>query len=204
VVLNLLEQEEKPTASGDNESKWETIKKADKTITISPEWEMPINLDSPLNTIGWEDSVSIAPDGNTITFAYFRIDPIALYTDRVRVDGPFRPDWPKEEPWNSYGADIYIARKVNGVWNEPQNIEQPVNLFETADGDQWLSFDGNRIYFNSAETGRKKGIYFAERKNNNSPWQTPQYLNEHITSGYEDENPYLSADEKFLVNEIHF
>ena len=185
------------------EMKWAEIKKSDNTIWISEEWEKPVNLGSPVNTLGWEDSASISPDGNVLSFTYMRLDPLAYihFGKRVRVHGPPRLGWPKTEPFDSFGADIYIVKKVNGVWQEPQPVGPPVNLPETADGDQWLSVDENRIYFNSAEGNRAKGIYFAERKNNNSPWHTLKYLNKHINSGREDENPYLSADERFLYFE---
>jgi hypothetical protein len=186
-------------APADVAAKWEKIKKDDDSIWIADEWEKPVNLGSPVNTTGWEDSVSISPSGDALTFCYMRLDPIMwlFRGKKKRVAGPMRPGWPEEEPFNTHGAMIYVSRKADGKWQEPQLLGAPISLAKTADGDQWLSPDGNRVYWNSAEGIRKTGIYFCERKPG-GPWQEARFLNQNINSGHGDENPYLSADEKLL------
>lgn len=174
---------------------WDELKKKnEEAIWIADEWARPANLGPPVNTAGWEDSPMLSRDGRTLTFCYFRIDPLSLLLEKKeRVPGPLRPGWPTREPFKSRSALIYISHLIDGEWTSPAPIDEPVNSPTGAMGGQWLSADQLRIYFNSDGGGRKKGVYFSRRKDAASPWSTPQLLS--INSAYLEESPHLSADE---------
>lgn len=188
-----------PAPSGSADAEWRGIKENLSDLRVAAAWGPPTRLDAPVNTLGWEDSVAVSPDGKTLSFTYLRVDALAFVLfKKTRLVGPRRPGWPANEPFDTYGADIHVSRLINGKWQEPQNIGAPVNLPETSDGDQWLSPDEKRIYFNSAEGRRPKGIYFAERASTSGPWQPVVYLNKNINAGRGDENPHLTVDERTM------
>jgi hypothetical protein len=168
-------------------------------ITIAGEWNSPQELPDPVNSPGWEDSPQISADGNALYFTYFRIDPI-LWGSKKKVRlGPMRPDWPKGDPFETYGAELYVARKVNGQWQTPQHLGPEINLPEDAEGDVWISTDERRILFTNGDGSpkRKAGIYFAEKQGGR--WGRA-VLASSVGFPFEgsDENPHLTADEQTL------
>jgi hypothetical protein len=168
-------------------------------ITVISEWSSPQELPEPVNSLGWEDSPQVTPDGNAIYFTYFRIDPILWGTKKKLRLGPMRPNWPKGEPFESYGAELYVARKVNGQWQTPQHVGPEVNLPEDAEGDVWISADERRILFTNGDGSpkRKRGIYFAEKQG--TRWGQPvQASSIGFPFDAGDENPHLTMDEQTL------
>lgn len=170
---------------------------------VVPEFDAPAIVGPPISTAGWEDSGYLTPDGFTMYFTYLRIDPITfLQSGRLRVPGPIRPGWPAP-PFDTLGAEIYVARFQNGAWGEPEHLDPTINHPEDLEGGQWVSADGNRILFtNGASTTRRPivTIYFAERRN--GVWTDPRPA---TAVGYPflpgDENPHLTQDEQTLFFE---
>lgn len=169
-----------------------------------PEFAAPTVVGPPVSSSGWEDSGYITPDGQNLYFTYLRIDPITfLTTGRVSVIGPARPGWPTTPPGDTLGAELYHSRLVGGVWTEPQNLGEPVNLPFDLEGDEWVSADGNRILFTNGVANPVRPtqtIYYAERRN--GAWQTPVPARD---AGFPflagDENPHLTEDERTLFFE---
>jgi hypothetical protein len=167
-------------------------------ITVTSEWGPPQALPDPVNTAGWEDSPQVTPDGNAVYFAYFRIDPISAARNNLRL-GPMRPNWPKGEPFESYGAELYVSRKVNGQWQTPANMGPEINLPDDAEGCVWISADERRILFTNGDGSarRPKGIYFAQK--DGSRWSKAVLAS---SMGFpfapNDSNPHLTLDEQTL------
>lgn len=173
-----------------------------ESVTVESGWQTPEALPDPVNTAGWEDSPQVTPDGNAIYFTYFRIDPILHGTkNKVRL-GPRRANWPADEPFDSYGAELYVARKVNGRWQSPQHLPPEINFPEDAEGDVWISADEQRILFTNGDGSarRKRGIYFASKEDGR--WRAA-VLASSIGFPFEpgDENPHLTLDEDILFFE---
>ncbi len=164
------------------------------------EWETPVEVGAPVNSSGWEDSGMISPDGNTIYFAYLRIDPITfLQNGVIRVSGPLRPGWPTTPPYDTLGAQLYVASRVQGVWQEPQTFGAPITQDGVLAGDEWVSQDGDRLLFTygAGGIGPSPGIYYAEKTG--ATWSVPVLAS---TVGFPfvsgDENPHLTLDETIL------
>lgn len=172
-------------------------------VTISSEWNNPVLLPSPVNTPGWEDSPQISPAGDVLYFSYYRIDAFLQIAYGIeRIAGPVRPDWPAQAPYSLYGAEIYAATKVNGVWQTPRSLGSVVNIPEDCEGDQWVSSDNRRILYTNGDGSatRPAGIYSSKKAG--TKWGTPVLA---TTLGLPflpgDENPHHSLDESVLFFE---
>ncbi len=104
-LINVLSGGDKSTTPSDNQTPAVISgegKKAD--IWVADEFNPPVNLGAPINTLKWEDGPSISPDGNTLYFTIGR--------DRY--------------------VDSYFSQKVNGKWSNPQ--PHSFNLEDFPDG----------------------------------------------------------------------
>ncbi|NQV52135.1 MAG: tandem-95 repeat protein [Flavobacteriales bacterium] len=90
-------------------------------------WKRPQRISDVVNSPYNEDSPEISPDGRFIFFS----------SNRVGGMG---------------GYDVYMAEKVDGEWQEPKNLCQPIN---TAGDDIYfkLSRNGNYAYYSSNALG---------------------------------------------------
>jgi hypothetical protein len=164
-------------------------------LVISNYWQAPVNLGLPINTLGWEDSPFISPDGNTLYFTYFRVDPITAVTkQKIIITGPERPNWPSNIVGPG-GAEIYVSKKINGFWQEPQNIGKTINKPQDFEGDEWVSAAGNEILFTIGEgkAERPRGMHYSQKTTNG--WQESQLA---TNIGFPflptDENPHITLD----------
>lgn len=110
-------------------------------------WGKPIELIEPSNHKHFDSAPMLSPDGNILFF---------VSDNRADALG---------------GADIYYAKKRNGVWTKPKNLSpQLVNSYYD-DGFPSFSPDGKYFFFSSTRAGNKdeKGdflwdIYYIETK----------------------------------------
>jgi hypothetical protein len=168
------------------------------SVQVSPEWLPPTAIPDPVSTPGWQDSPRVSPDGKSLYFTYFRLDPILyIYAKIIRIAGPVRPGWPTQWPYSVFGALLYVSQFVNNAWQPPLPMPAAINHPEDQEGDEWVSADGNRILFTVADgdPARPKGIYYAERAN--GQWSPPVLAN---FKGFpflsNDANPHLTLDEQ--------
>ena len=125
------------------------------------------NIGSPINTKELESEPYISKDGNTLFFASKR-------------DNGFG------------GDDIWFSKKLNGKWQEPENIGFPVNskLNETQ---PFITDDGQELYFTATNKDWIGGpAIFKSSKVKNS-WSKPEL----VVSGFVGE-PTLTADKNKL------
>ncbi|HKK42389.1 MAG TPA: OmpA family protein [Bacteroidales bacterium] len=125
-------------------------------------WSEPANLQSPVNTTGWESQPSISSDGKTLFFSSNR-------------------------PGGMGGKDIWFSR-LNGQkkWGEPVNMGSIVNTH----GDEmspFIHFDGRTLYFASdGRVGMGGFDIYVTRLKNDSTWTDPENLGYPINT-YNDE-----------------
>jgi hypothetical protein len=99
-------------------------------------------------------------------------------------------------------GDVWVSYKVNGVWSEPQNLndvpsEPPVN---TAYHDHCLSFsaDGNEAFWTSTRPGGFGGndIWTSRRVDGN--WTTPENLGPNVNGPGDEHHSIPTPDGKSL------
>jgi hypothetical protein len=98
----------------------------------------------------------------------------------------------KVGPYKKYYEDIYIAKNVNGKFEQTKNIGIPVNT-TTHDAAVGLSADGKTLIIyktNRQQTGGD--LYMSEQEN--SVWSKPKKLSEMINSEYQEPSATLSPD----------
>lgn len=146
--------------------------------SLSAEYENPIPLPSPVNTAGAEDSSFIFPDGNTLYF---------FFTPDVRI--------PAEKQLIDGVTGIYVAKKSDGVWQNPERIILQDKNKVALDGCEFVS--GDMIWFCSAREGYD-GIHWFTAEFKNDKWQNWQ--NADFPAEYKVGELHFSAD----GNEVYF
>jgi len=86
-------------------------------------WSTPEKMPSPINSRHRETHASLTADGNTIFFT-------------------------SDRPGGYGGLDIWMSKKVNGVWQKPINLGLGVNSKEDEESPN-ISADGKTLYFSS-------------------------------------------------------
>ena len=103
-------------------------------VLHSDEYEEPVPMPYPINTAGAEDSGFIMPDGNTF-YVWFTPDPQA----------------PLAEQLDDGVTGIYVAKKINGVWQKPKRVLLQDPDKQSLDGCAFVL--GNKMWFCTARTG---------------------------------------------------
>ncbi len=191
--VNTKEDEYWPVLTADDEQLYFTRKKlADSTrkagygkfnedIYVSHlagnKWGPAQPLPGFLNTENMnEGAISITPDGNTL---YFTIC--------------------SDNPEFGYGwCDIYVSRKVNGIWSRPKNLGPPINtrMKETQPS---ISFDGKTLYFSSNRPGTIGQLdIWKSTKDENGRWSKPVNLGPVINTKGNEQSPFIHADNQTL------
>jgi hypothetical protein len=99
-------------------------------------------------------------------------------------------------------GDVWVSNKVNGVWSEPQNLndvpgEPPVN---TAFYDHCLSFsaDGNEAFWTSTRPGGFGGNDIWTSRRVNGEWTAPENLGPNVNSAAGEHHSIPTPDGKSL------
>ncbi len=137
--------------------------------SLSAEYENPIPLPAPVNTAGAEDSPFILPDGQTLYF---------FFTPDVNI--------PIEKQITDNVTGIYVAKKIDGAWQNPERVLLSKPGSVGSDGCEFVS--GNTIWFCSVREGYD-GIHWFTAEFKDGKWQN-----------------WKLADfpEKYEVGELHF
>ena len=144
-------------------------------ILHSNEWYPPIPMEGPINTSGAEDSPFISADGNIFTF---------FFAPDVRV--------PPEKQLLDGVTGIYITRKIDGIWIEPERmvLQEPGKV--SLDGCQFLQ--GDVIWFCSARQGNYRGVDIWRAVNRGGRWMDWENAGEQFNVEYEMGEFHFSPD----------
>ena len=147
---------------------------------VDGDWQTPVPLGPSINTAAWELEPSFSDDGNVIYFTRY-------------------------EPGNLLSGDLYVTRKINGVWQTPTNWNDVPELphLNTSTGEEHcpIIVSDQLIYFSYQQPGvtRDSDIWKVEKKE--GVWQKPVSLGSRINSPYRDHLHWtgLSRDGKSLI-----
>ncbi len=141
----------------------------DKTATG---WTAPYHLGNVMNTDASESYASVTRKGDI----YFM----------------------KDHPQKAGNSDIYVSRKINGVYQEPENIGLPVNTERFRESNPFISPDEDYIlYFSSDSTGYGEvDIYISFKQN--GKWSSPKNLGAKVNSSLAEFCPFYHEKEKRL------
>lgn len=92
---------------------------------------------------------------------------------------------------------IYVSKKENGKWGEPEILPSPVN---TAIGNESVisvTKDGKKIYFYRSKPN-EEGSLFVSELSDDGAWGTPELLEFGINTKYRETHVAVSPDENSL------
>jgi hypothetical protein len=175
------------------------------------QWTSPELLGAPISTGYFEVEPLISPDEDKLYFLSNRparrFKGNALLSPFV-TNSLFIPTYLAEEKLGTSVldglglADIWVSYKVNGVWSEPQNLndaagEPPVN---TAFHDHCLSFsaDGNEAFWTSTRPGGFGGNDIWSSRRVNGKWTEPENLGPHVNGLGDEHHSIPTPDNKSL------
>jgi hypothetical protein len=138
-----------------------------------------INLGANINTPYKEAHPTLTADGCTM---YFESD---------------RP--------GGYGKqDIYVSYKVDGVWQQAQNMGTVINT-SNHETNPFISPDGNVLYFVSDRNQRPNFTKIWKIEKVDGVWQTPTMLPGTVNISWINNNfPFLSPDGNWLYTSIFY
>ena len=111
----------------------------------------------------------------------------------------FISDRPKDaaDTRTDRSLDIWFMEKSGNGWGPPQNLGAPVN----SDGNEWyptLAQDGT-IYFGSDRPGGKGRTDIYRSRLVDGKYTEPENLGDAINTQFEEFEPYISPDQKYLI-----
>lgn len=144
--------------------------------SYSAEYEQPVPLPYPINTAGAEDSAFILPDGKTLYF---------FFTPDVQV--------PVEQQIIDGVTGIYMARKVNGQWQQPERVvlQDPGKI--SGDGCEFVM--GNTMWFCTVREGYT-GIHWFTAQYMDGKWQ--DWRNADFDPDYEVGELHIAGNELYF------
>ncbi len=153
-------------------------------------WSDPVNLQSPVNTPGWESQPSISSDGRTLYFSssrpggfggkdiwYSRLSSQNKWQDPVNMGSTVNTSGDEMSPFIHFdgrtlyfssdgregmgGFDIFVTRlKSDSTWSEPENLGYPINTYNDEMG-LVIESQGKRAYFSTIrDKSQGKDIYY--------------------------------------------
>lgn len=149
--------------------------------TASAKYEKPIPLPGPINTVGGEDSAFVLPDGQTLYF---------FFTPDVRI--------PVEKQVYDNVTGIYVSKKVDGQWQNPERILLSKPGTAVGDGCEFVKND--MMYFCTVREGYD-GIHWFRADYVEGKWQNWKLADEELkTEEYKTGELHISKD----GNELYF
>ncbi|HHQ44782.1 MAG TPA: hypothetical protein ENN13_01430 [Candidatus Altiarchaeales archaeon] len=137
-------------------------------------WENPVPLAPPVNTAGAEDSAFVTPDGNTLYF-FFTPD-VRVPVDKQVIDGV---------------TGIWVSKKVNGAWSEPERVILHYKDKLSLDGCEFVQ--NGVIWFCSAREGYT-GVNFFRAYWRDGAWRDYEYVGDRLMKEFEMGELHISSD----------
>jgi len=150
-----------------------------KKLVAKPERVFIDNFNRPVNTKYPEYGAIISAD-----------ESVMMFTSRRNTS----TGADKQPPGTPYYEDIYITKKVDGKWTQPENMGAPINT-EDHDATTAVAPDAQSMimYLGSKGDG---DLY--ECKLEGSTWTKPKALNKNINTKYHESSASYSSDGKTL------
>ncbi len=95
-----------------------------------------------------------------------------------------------------YFEDIYISKKINERWSNPEKISQNINS-ERHEASICVSSDGQELYIYIDDFGI--GNIYVSYKNENNNWSKPVKLEPQISSSANETHATISTDKNMLI-----
>lgn len=145
------------------------------------DWDAPIRLDSPVNSLASETAPCISPDGLEL---YFSDEDVGTANGQQRPGG--------------YGkADMWVSRRSSkdDPWGEPENLGPMINTAEDEDAPS-LSADGLSLHFMSSRYDGYGAydLYVSTRASKDDPWGPAQNVGAPVNTTLAETTPILSPD----------
>ncbi|MFM2208105.1 MAG: hypothetical protein RL213_2080 [Bacteroidota bacterium] len=195
-AINSTAQEYFPAITGDGNTFLFTrrIKKSDANGKISDQEDFYV---SRKNNGAWADAVAVE-EINT---------PGNEGAPTLSADGQYLFFTACEELYNDIEArstkgscDLFIAKKVGDKFNNPRNLEEPVNS-GAWESQPSFSSDGRTLYFVRAvkgADGKKQRDIFVTHIDDRSSWSNPEPLSSKINTPYDELSVFIHPDDQTL------
>lgn len=147
-----------------------------------------------VNTIGYEDSPFLSPDGQRLYFMYapWSTWPV-LFGGEPRRQGPDRPGHHTNPDNNAFeDSDLYVSvRNADGTWGTPSNLAINDDRADCCA----MTWDGRVFYYQRTQwaSSALTDIYTAAQGPDGRWTRTPAGPGVN-SAGYAESNPHLSAD----------
>lgn len=138
----------------------------------------------------WIDNV-----GKEINTDYPDYAPVISTDEAIMIFTTRRPDTEEMAPIGGYFEDLYISRRVDGVWTKAVPIGKPVNVKGQHDATIGLSPDGHTLYVYNDDRGNGD-IY--ESINEDGAWTQPKLMDKTINTDGHEPDASLTFDGKRL------
>lgn len=125
----------------------------------------------------YSEEFSMSPDGKTIVFC---------------SDRPLKGSYIPEKHFSSW-----IVKKENNEWGEPKHLGPLVNLSKFGAGYPSISKYKNIYFYSYFEEKKGDDIYMS--KFDNGVYSEPINLGHSINTGFDDLDPFIAADESYLI-----
>jgi hypothetical protein len=105
-----------------------------------------------------------------------------------------------------YDGIIYVSRFDNGVWNSIVKLNENINT-KYWESHATISHDNKKLYFTSNRKGTFGGLdIYVSKRDSSGDWGPATNLGSVINTPYNEESPFLSADDKtlFFSSRGHF
>jgi outer membrane protein OmpA-like peptidoglycan-associated protein/Tol biopolymer transport system component len=138
----------------------------------------------------WIDNV-----GKEINTDYPDYAPVISTDEAIMIFTTRRPDTEEMAPIGGYFEDLYISRRVDGVWTKAVPIGKPVNVKGQHDATIGLSPDGHTLYVYNDDRGNGD-IY--ESIDEDGAWTQPKLMEKTINTDGHEPDASLTFDGKRL------
>ena len=133
---------------------------------------------------------NLGPDINSAFYDYAPVvdadENIMIFTSRRKLENLNEDVAEDNVPFE----DIFVSKKVNGLWDFPDNIGNVVNTMYH-DSNVGLSKDGKELYIYKDENN---GDIYVSTLDENDNWSYPEPLDKHINSDFSETSVTLSPD----------
>lgn len=140
-------------------------------------WQKPVIASFSTSTAEWKDIDPVfSPDGKTVLFQSNR--PV--------------PGQPQRK-----GFDIWQSTKTKTGWSEAAHLGNVINT-DSSESFASITKSGTIYFMKVNEDGKAKSDIYYSRKVNGE-YQTPQNLGLPINTAERESNPYISANEDYII-----